>query len=100
MPTFEQTETFVRDFRRLSREEREAFIRTLWRFVSDVASMEAGETDRFRPGLRVKGVQGRWNLLEMTWADDGRATFMWGKPVYKGKRHVIWVRCGDHRILP
>lgn len=100
MPTYQQTETFIRDFRRLSREEREAFLKALARFVFDIASMEAGEKDTFRPGLRVKGVHGRLNLFEMSWAHDGRATFMWGNPVYEGKRHVIWIRCGDHNILP
>ena len=39
-------------------------------------------------------------LFEMSWAPDGRATFMWDESIQPGKRHVIWVRCGDHGILP
>ena len=32
----------------------------------------------FRKGLRVKGVQGASGVFEITWADDGRATFQYG----------------------
>jgi hypothetical protein len=34
------------------------------------------------PGLRVKGVQGAEGVFEMTWADDGRATFEHGSAVH------------------
>ena len=69
-------------------------------FIEDLLAIEAGRTDRFRPGLRVNGVQGEPGMFEMTWAPNGRATFSWGKPVSSGKWHVIWERCGDHSILP
>jgi hypothetical protein len=35
----------------------------------------------FRPGLRVKGVRGAAGIFEMTWADDGRATFEYGDAI-------------------
>ena len=34
------------------------------------------------PDLRVKGVQGAEGVFEMTWADDGRATFEHGSAVH------------------
>ena len=44
----------------------------------------------FRPGLRVKHVQGTVDIYEMTWAPDGRALFTFGEDVISGKRHVVW----------
>ncbi len=100
MPTYEWTRAFDRDLSRPTGDQRKRFLSTLFAFIADVVAMENGETDRFRGGLRVKGVQGFPGLFEMTWAPDGRATFMWGEPIYEGRRHVIRVRCGDHSILP
>ena len=54
---------------------------------------------RFRPRLRVKGVQGAPGVFEMTWADDGRATWQYGDPVVEGEPHVIWRRIGGHAIF-
>jgi hypothetical protein len=43
-------------------------------FVPDLMA-----SDRpFRPGLRVKGVKAHANVFEMTWDNDGRATFSYG----------------------
>jgi hypothetical protein len=44
---------------------------------------------------RVKA-QGVW---EMTWAPDGRATFMYGIEVTPGETHIIWRRIGGHEIF-
>ena len=54
---------------------------------------------QFRNGLRVKGVKGAPGIFEMTWADDGRATFEYGQPVIPGQPHVIWRRVGTHDIF-
>ena len=53
----------------------------------------------FRKGLRVKGVSNAPGVFEMTWADDGRATFEYGDPVVEGKPHIVWRRVGTHAIL-
>lgn len=100
MPTFERTRAFDRDLRRLTRQQRDRFFVAVIAFIEDLLAIEAGRTDRFRPGLRVKGVQGVPGMFEMTWAPDGRATFSWGELVRSGKWHVVWERCGDHSILP
>ena len=100
MPTYEWTLAFDRGLRRLTSDQTERLLNALYAFIADVIAMEDGEIDRFRGGLRVKGVRGSPGLFEMTWAPAGRATFMCGEPIQKGRRHVIWVRCGDHGILP
>lgn len=53
----------------------------------------------FRKGLRVRGVQGASGVFEMTWADDGRATFEYGEPLREGEVHVIWRRVGTHDVF-
>ncbi|HCP62471.1 MAG TPA: hypothetical protein DIU14_08395 [Actinobacteria bacterium] len=55
---------------------------------------------KFRPGLRVKGIQGMPGCFEMTWEDDGRAIFTYGPEVRPGEAHIIWLAIGTHAILP
>lgn len=57
------------------------------------------EEGQFRAGLRVKGVRGAEGVFEMTWADDGRATFQYGPEQIEGEPHVIWRRVGGHGIF-
>ncbi len=90
MPTFSQADRFRRDFARLTAEHKAAFRAAAARFVADLPS------GRFRPGLRVKGVQAAVGVFEMTWADDGRATFEYGPAVHQGETHVAWRRVGTH----
>ncbi|MDV6011237.1 hypothetical protein F8178_01860 [Haloechinothrix sp. LS1_15] len=61
-----------------------------------VPGLKAGS---FRPGLRVKGIQGARGIYEMTWAPDGRATWQYGKQQRPGEAHIIWRRIGGHRIF-
>ncbi|MEU6484292.1 hypothetical protein [Streptomyces sp. NPDC046887] len=100
MPTFATTARFERDFKRLSAQEKERFKETIrTKFVPDMT------TGRFRPGLRVKPVQGvrlpagEHPVMEMTWAPDGRATWQFGKELREGEPHVIWRRVGGHEIF-
>ena len=51
------------------------------------------------PDLRVKGVQGAEGVFEMTWADDGRATFEHGSAVHAEETHIVWRRIGTHDIF-
>ena len=53
----------------------------------------------FRVSLRVKSVQGHPGVFEMTWANDGRATFSYGSEQRPGEAHIIWRRIGGHDIL-
>ena len=94
MPTREATEEFWREWRRLSRRQQEAFLVAVEKLVAD---LKAGLG--FRPGLRVRGVRGSPGIFELTWADDGRATFQYGPSRVPGEPHVIWRRVGTHSIF-
>jgi hypothetical protein len=85
---------FAVDFDSLSADQKAAFLTAVAQFVEDLRRGEG-----FRKGLRVKGVKGAAGIFEMTWADDGRATFEYGDPVRVGEAHVIWRRIGAHKIL-
>ena len=93
MPTFAQTDRFRRDFAGLTAMEKGDFRVAAAKFVADLSS------GRFRPGLRVRGVQGAAGVFEMTWAHDGRATFEYGPAVRDGEVHVVWRRIGTHEIF-
>ena len=93
MPTFAQTDRFRRDFAKLTAEQKAVFRAAAARFVADLPS------GRFRPGLRIKGVQSADGVFEMTWADDGRATFEYGPAVRDGETHVVWRRIGTHDVF-
>ena len=94
MPTYERLPRFIKDFGALSREQQLLFIAAVEKFVAD---LQGGQG--FWKGLCVKGVQGSPGLYALTWADDGRATFSYGKHVRDDETHVIWHRVGSHDIL-
>jgi muconolactone delta-isomerase len=94
MPTYETTRQFARDYQSLTEDQRAAFRAAVRKFVED---LERGGA--FRRSLRVKGVQGAAGIFEMTWADNGRATFQYGNPIRRGEVHVIWRRCGTHEVF-
>ena len=94
MPTFEQLRRFDRDFAALPDAQREAFRSAVQKFVAD---LQRGQG--FRQGLRVKGVRGAPGMFELTWANDGRATFSYGESRREGEAHIVWHRVGTHDIL-
>jgi hypothetical protein len=94
MPTFEKLPKFDKDFDQLSADNQERFRQAVARFIED---LERGKG--FRPGLRVRGIQGAPGIFEMTWAPDGRATFQLGEPVREGQVHVVWRRVGTHDVF-
>jgi hypothetical protein len=94
VPTFSSTPRFQRDFEKLSDQDKARFqvvVRT--QFVPDLS------LGTFRPGLRVKGVQGAPSVFEMTWAPDGRATWQYGEEVRPAEPHVMWRRIGTHDVF-
>jgi hypothetical protein len=93
MPTFERLEPFKDQFERLTEARKTAFRIAVRKFVADL------ERGQFRKGLRVKRVEGREGVWEMTWAPDGRATFEYGRSVRAGEPHIIWRRIGGHEIF-
>lgn len=95
MPTFATTPRFERDFKALAPEQRARLRNVVCEeFVPDV------DANQWRPGLRIKLVQGVPKVFEMTWALDGRATWQFGAPIRDGVRHVIWRRVGPTASSP
>jgi hypothetical protein len=94
VPTFEWQALFGRDWEALTAVQRTAFRDAVAAFVADLA-----EGGGFRKGLRVKKMQGREDIWEMTWAPDGRATFHFGTQVLRGEPHIVWRRIGTHKIF-
>ena len=74
--------------------QQEAFLQAVEQFVDELRSGIG-----FRKGLRIKGVKGAAGVYELTWADDGRATFQYGPEVTNGEPHVVWRRVGTHDIF-
>lgn len=94
MPTYGRLPRFDRDWQSLPPAEQQRFRVAVGRFVED---LEAGRP--FRPGLRVKVVQGTSDIKEMTFAPNGRATWQLGSEVKAGQLHVVWRRIGTHDIF-
>jgi len=80
---------FAKDFDSLSPDQQAAFLAAVTLFVADLHSGKG-----FRQGLRVKGIKGAARIFEMTWSDDGRATFEYGDAVREGEPHILWRRIG------
>lgn len=94
MPTHDELVRFLREYANLTEEEQTRFLTAVRKMVED---MRAGRG--YRPGLRIKNVEGYPGVFEMTWAPDGRATFEYGAEVRAGDTHVVWRRIGGHDIL-
>lgn len=94
MPTYAWLARFRADFERLTPAQQTTFLLAVGNFVADLRSGRP-----FRKGLRVKGIQGASGIFEMTWADDGRATFEYGAEVVTGEAHVVWRRVGTQSVL-
>lgn len=94
MPTYDRTDTFRKDFAALGELDRDRFRRAVAEFIDDLKAKRG-----FRPGLRVKGVQGTRGVNEMTWARDGRATFEYGDELLPGEPRIVWRRIGTHDIF-
>ena len=94
MPTHEEFAQFLREFAALTPDQRARFLDALQKMVND---LRMGQP--FRPGQRIKGVQGHPGIFEITWTLDGRATFHYGAPVQPGEAHIVWRRIGSHDIL-
>jgi hypothetical protein len=92
VPSHARTRQFDRDWKGLSSADRDRYRTAFRKFDADLIA------GRFRPGLRVKGVQGAPGVFEMSWAPNGRATFEYGQSEGAGA-HVVWRRIGTHAVL-
>ena len=97
MPTFAEAESFANDWKKLSKAEQALFLAAVKLLVEDLKRKQQP-----RKSLRVKGVQGKKGVFEMTWSmgeHDGRATFQYGEEIIEGEAHVIWRRIGNHGVF-
>ena len=94
MPTFAWVARFRRDFEALDPELQALFLVAVAQFVDDLRDRKS-----FRKELRVKGVKGAPGIFEMTWADDGRATFEYGNAAIGNEPHVVWRRVGSYAFF-
>jgi hypothetical protein len=94
LPTYAWLARFGVDFDALSPDQQAAFLVAVAQFVEDLSAGRG-----FRNGLRVKGVKGAPGIFEMTWADDGRATFEYGDSIVGDEAHILWRRIGTHSVL-
>lgn len=58
MPTHDETRAFLRDYESLTPQQQDRLDSKREEFVADLIAMQRGGRQRFRPGLRVKRVQG------------------------------------------
>jgi hypothetical protein len=92
MVTFETLPRFEASWATLTLEQRTAFRRV----VLEAFEPDLVVPDRpFRPALRVRQLVGYPGVFEMTWSDDGRATFSYGVERVPGQPHVIWRQIGS-----
>jgi hypothetical protein len=76
MPTFETLPRFEKDWKKLTSQQQALFRKVvLEAFVPDLMAQDRP----FRPGLRVNGMAAHPGVFEMTWDNDGRATFSYPK---------------------
>lgn len=94
MPAYQRLPRFDQDWRSVGSVEQQRFRAAVARFIEDLGAARA-----FRPGLRVNGVQGAGDIMEMTFVPDGRATWQFGDEVKAGQAHVVWRRIGTHDVL-
>ncbi|MDQ3632072.1 MAG: hypothetical protein M3417_12540 [Actinomycetota bacterium] len=94
-PTFDVRRRAAREYVKLSAVDQERFDAARKLFVEALRADPSALPHR----LRVKRVQGHDRVWELTWAQNGRATFEYGPEQQPGEPHVIWRRIGDHSIL-
>ena len=101
MPTFEVDSRFWRDYDDLTLERQRQFLEAKDEFVQALLEAEANGCrmpPSFPNGLRVKPCPPHRGVRELTWAADGRCTWMYGNPRKMGQYHIIWRRIGSHDI--
>jgi hypothetical protein len=92
MATFETFPPFEAGWATLTPEQQAMFRKVMLEaFEPDLVLPERP----FRPALRVRELAGCPEVFEVTWSDDGRATFSYGAERVPGQPHVIWRQIGS-----
>ncbi len=92
MATFETLPRFEAGWLALTPEQQAMFRKVvLEAFEPDLAMPD----HPFRRALRVREMASCPGVFEVTWSDDGRATFSYGANRVPGQPHVIWRQIGS-----
>src|SRR5947208_17088330 len=94
MPTFQWLPRFDQDLRRLTKDEREEFMKAVRLFVNGLKEGRG----RFHRSLRVHRLDGTNGVWSISWGDEGRATFHYSQLAREGEAHIVWRRVGTHAI--
>ena len=87
MATFETLPNFTASWVKLTREQQAVFRAV----VLEAFEPDLTAPDRpFRRRLCVRSIAGNPGLFEMTWKQNGRATFSYGPEREPGQPHVVW----------
>ena len=97
---FQKINLFVREYQRLSPQEREKFLETLSVFISACKHFEKHPDAFIWPAaLRFEKLVGFNEVYAITWSfkqPDGRATFH--MEIISGEVWITWRRIGRHEI--
>ena len=93
MPIYEWERRFGVEFKKLSKENQDAFLEAVARFV---ASLKAGRAPE--PSLGIKEMTDHPGIFEFHYSKWGRATFHYGSEERGSNALVVWRRIGGHEI--
>jgi hypothetical protein len=91
MATFETLPGFEAGWRRLTKEQRAAFRTAM---LDAFASSLPAQVPPLGAGPHVKEIIGAAGIFEISWGDNGRATFCYGAARQPGEPHVVWRQIG------
>ncbi len=95
MPQYETTETFERDYRGLTQQQKGHFKDAVRKFVEDLRRGDG--TIRSSLGIRPVRKAGGY-VFEFHFERNGRATFHYGKCSDPNDVLIVWRRIGTHDI--
>ena len=93
MPTFDVRDTFWRDYKNLTRDEKAAFLVAVGKFVTRPQGRAPARWFAYSGACRVP------QLLRDDMGPDGRAIFELGPEVRQGEQHIVWRRVGTRDIF-
>jgi mRNA-degrading endonuclease YafQ of YafQ-DinJ toxin-antitoxin module len=94
-PTFDRLAQFKRDYRKLTREQRERFRAAAKKVIAPLSTTPPGEPTQ----PLVRELQGHPGFFEVYVDRDTRAVYTFGQAVRPGQPHIIWCRIGGQDAL-
>lgn len=84
MPTYEALARFLREYGKLTAEQRLQFAIAYRQMVADLKAKRS-----FKARLRILQMTDHPGIFEMSWGQGGRATFSFGPEKRPGERHIV-----------